>query len=127
VQAEIAALIEQANIATAAEGHLELREVMVVHPVQTSRQARLVRVLEDAVGAVVGHPPALIASPGTYDQKHVQRIGGVAECVAYGPGILELAHQPDEYVEIEHLLQSARVMALAALDLLGWRAGSRQH
>jgi succinyl-diaminopimelate desuccinylase len=125
VQAEITALIEQANVA--AESHLDLRDMMIVHPVQTSRQARLVRVLEDAVSVVTGHPPTLIASPGTYDQKHVQRIGGVAECVAYGPGILELAHQPDEYVEIDHLLQSARVMALAALDLLGWRNSAGQH
>lgn len=39
--------------------------------------------------------------------------------IAYGPGILDLAHQPDEYVEIEHLVQSAQVMALTALELLG--------
>ena len=124
VRSEVATLIEQANTAG---DHFELRDLMIVHPVQTSRQTRLVRVLEEAIAAVVGRPAALIASPGTYDQKHVQRIGGVAECVAYGPGILELAHQPDEYVEVDHLLQSARVMALTALDLLGWHESSRRH
>ncbi len=39
-----------------------------------------------------------ICSPGTYDQKHIDRIGKLRDCIAYGPGILDLAHQPDEYV-----------------------------
>ena len=60
-----------------------------------------------------------MASPGTYDQKHVARIAGVAHCVAYGPGILELAHQPDEYIEIPDLTNSTRVLALTLLDLAG--------
>ena len=29
----------------------------------------------------------LVASPGTYDHKHVDRIAGIPHCVAYGPGI----------------------------------------
>jgi acetylornithine deacetylase/succinyl-diaminopimelate desuccinylase-like protein len=33
---------------------------------------------------------------GTYDQKDFARIAGGEHCVAYGPGVLELAHQPDE-------------------------------
>ena len=47
------------------------------------------------------------------------RIGHLDDCIAYGPGILELAHQPDEYVAIEDLVASAKVMALATLRLLG--------
>jgi succinyl-diaminopimelate desuccinylase len=39
------------------------------------------------------------------------------DCIAYGPGILDLAHQPDEYVGIQELVDSAQVMALAALQL----------
>ncbi|MEL7029839.1 MAG: succinyl-diaminopimelate desuccinylase, partial [Pseudomonadota bacterium] len=38
--------------------------------------------------------------------------------IAYGPGILDLAHQPDEYVVIEDLVASAQVMARAAHALL---------
>jgi succinyl-diaminopimelate desuccinylase len=60
-----------------------------------------------------------MASPGTYDQKHVARIAGLAHCVSYGPGILELAHQPDEYIELEDLASSTRVLALTLLDLAG--------
>ncbi|MGH6912749.1 MAG: acetylornithine deacetylase/succinyl-diaminopimelate desuccinylase family protein, partial [Geminicoccales bacterium] len=46
-------------------------------------------------------------------------IGHLDDCIAYGPGILELAHQPDEYVVIDDLVASAKVMAHATLRLLG--------
>ena len=47
---------------------------------------------------VLGREAQFICSPGTYDQKHIARIGHLHDCVAYGPGILDLAHQPDEFV-----------------------------
>ena len=40
-------------------------------------------------------------------------------CVAYGPGELELAHQPDESCAIEDIVNAAKVIALATLDLMG--------
>jgi succinyl-diaminopimelate desuccinylase len=120
VRAEIRELVDRAERASA--GRFELRELMVVEPVETSRSARVVGALSGAIETVLGQGPAYIASPGTYDQKHVARIAGVRECVAYGPGILELAHRADEYVELEHLVLSAKVMALATLSLLGCRA-----
>jgi succinyl-diaminopimelate desuccinylase len=118
VRDEIRELVETTN--SGFEGQLELRDLMVVEPVATAASAVLVCELGRAIELVTGRAPRLIASPGTYDQKHVQRIGQVEQCVAYGPGILELAHQPDEYVELAHLRQSATVMALATLALLGW-------
>jgi len=68
---------------------------------------------------VLGTKPRLVASPGTYDHKHVARIAGVRHCVAYGPGELELAHQPDESCSIGDLLNATKVIALATLDLMG--------
>jgi succinyl-diaminopimelate desuccinylase len=35
-----------------------------------------------------------------------------------GPGQAGLAHQPNEYVEIDRLVESARILTLAALQLL---------
>ena len=60
----------------------------------------------------------LICSPGTYDQKHVDRIGRLKDCIAYGPGVLDLAHQPDEWVGIQDMVDAAKVMAVSAVDLL---------
>ena len=59
-----------------------------------------------------GRDPDYVVSPGTYDQKHIARIGQLHDCIAYGPGILDLAHQPDEYVGIDDMVDSAKVMAL---------------
>ena len=97
----------------------ELRDLMIVPPVQANAASKLVKTLSSAVRDVLGAEPPLIASPGTYDQKHVMRLGHVDQCVAYGPGILHMAHQPDEYCRIDHLVEAAKVMALATLRLLG--------
>ena len=97
----------------------EVRERMTVEPVATPREARVVGALGAAIQAVRRQPATLIASPGTYDQKHVVRIAGVEECVAYGPGVLETAHQPNEYVEIADLVDATKVMALATMALVG--------
>lgn len=96
-----------------------LTDRMVVHPTRTPPDAPIVRTLQARIQDVLGRPASLVASPGTYDHKHVARIGGIEQCVAYGPGILDLAHQPDEYCEVADLAASIRVLALAILDLVG--------
>lgn len=101
------------------EFQYELRDLMIVQPVLASADSNLVATLGGAVRDVLGTNPPLIASPGTYDQKHVMRLGHVDQCVAYGPGILHMAHQPDEYCRIDHLVDAAKVMALAAMRLCG--------
>ena len=96
-----------------------LRDVMEFLPTFTPLDAPVVIAVADEIRRVLGREPSFIASPGTYDQKHIARIGHLQDCIAYGPGILELAHQPDEYVVIDDMVKSAQVMALAALRLLG--------
>ncbi len=96
-----------------------LRDIMSFVPTATPRDAPVVLATARAIARVLGREPAYIASPGTYDQKHVVRTGHLRDCIAYGPGILDLAHQPDEYVEVQALVASAQVMALAALRLTG--------
>ena len=95
-----------------------LRDLLEVRPSMTERDRPVVRAASEAVRRVLGREAAIICSPGTYDQKHIDRIGHLRDCVAYGPGILDLAHQPDEYVEIADMTASAKVMALAAYELL---------
>jgi succinyl-diaminopimelate desuccinylase len=97
----------------------EVNDLMVVHPVQAPEGSPLVASLRRNIMDVLGREAPLVASPGTYDQKHFARIAGVEHCVAYGPGVLELAHQPDEWCSVEDLVNSTKVIALTALDLLG--------
>ena len=97
----------------------EVKDVMEVLPTLTGHDDPVVLATSAAIEQVLARPAALVASPGTYDHKHINRIGRLESCIAYGPGILELAHQPDEYVVIDDLVASAKVMAAAALRLLG--------
>ncbi|QCN97601.1 acetylornithine deacetylase/succinyl-diaminopimelate desuccinylase family protein (plasmid) [Azospirillum argentinense] len=96
----------------------ELREVLAFLPTLTDADAPVVRAVGAAIETVLGRPAAQVVSPGTYDQKHIARVGHLKDCIAYGPGILDLAHQPDEYVDIDDMVHSAQVMAMAALSLL---------
>ncbi len=112
---EVKALLEQTARRVPGLAY-ELRDRMVVHPVQTPPGSPLTASLQRAIADVRGKEAALVASPGTYDQKHFAR-AGVEHCVAYGPGVLELAHQPDEWCAIDDLHDSTRVIALALLDL----------
>ena len=97
-----------------------LRDLFEVIPSLTARDAPVVTAVEAAIQEVLDKPPEYVVSPGTYDQKHIDRIGKLQNCIAYGPGILTLAHQPDEYVNINDMLDSAKVMGVALHNLLGY-------
>jgi succinyl-diaminopimelate desuccinylase len=96
-----------------------IKEIMSFVPTATPKDAPVVAATARAIARVLGREPSYISSPGTYDQKHIVRTGKLQDCIAYGPGILDLAHQPDEYVGIQELVDSAKIMALAALQLMG--------
>lgn len=113
---EIRALLEKAE-AIAHGVRFTLVDRMIVEPTQTPDDAPVIGALTAAIRDVVGRPAELVASPGTYDQKHVTRIAGVPHCVAYGPGELMLAHQPDEYCDVSAIIQTTKVLALATLKL----------
>jgi len=117
---EIVDLIERAVRATPGLEY-EVRDLMIVHPTKTPDGSPLVGALDAAILRILNKPATLAASPGTYDQKHFARIAGVPHCVAYGPGELELAHQPDEWCRIADLVNATKVIALATLDLMGVR------
>lgn len=115
-KAEIESLLARAAAETPGM-HYGLRDLMVVHPVQTPPGSPVVAALERHIAQVLKRPATHVASPGTYDHKHVDRIGGIRDCVAYGPGILDLAHQPDEWCGIDDLIDATKVLALSILDL----------
>jgi succinyl-diaminopimelate desuccinylase len=113
---EIVDLLDRAA-AEVPELRYEIRDLMVVHPVRTPEDSPLIGVLDRSLRRVLGRSGGLVASPGTYDHKHVTRIGGVTNCVAYGPGILDLAHQPDEWCGVDDVLNATKVIALALVEL----------
>jgi succinyl-diaminopimelate desuccinylase len=118
VQGEVREMLDTLQLRIP-EARFTLRDLMIVPPVRTPDGSPLVASLASGIRELVGREAAIIASPGTYDHKHVTRIGGIAQCVAYGPGRLELSHQPDEWCDIDELVRATQVMSLTLLDLLG--------
>ena len=117
VKGEVLELLDQL-VNDRAGFRYSIRDIFEVRPTMADRNGPVARSTAAAVRRVLGRDPEFICSPGTYDQKHIDRVGKLHDCIAYGPGILDLAHQPDEYVVIEDMTNSAKVMALAARTLL---------
>ncbi len=95
-----------------------IKDIMEVLPTMTERDAPVVQAVSQGIRSVLGKEPEYVISPGTYDQKHIARIGHLHDCIAYGPGILDLAHMADEYVGIDDMVESAKVMCQAIHVLL---------
>ncbi|RST81543.1 acetylornithine deacetylase/succinyl-diaminopimelate desuccinylase family protein [Aquibium carbonis] len=95
-----------------------VKDLMEVLPLMTERDAPVAAAIAAGIREVLGKEPDYVVSPGTYDQKHIARIGHLHDCVAYGPGILDLAHTPDEWVGIVDMVESAKVMAMSLDSLL---------
>ncbi len=117
VKSELTALMERVKQRRPSFQY-EIRDLFEVIPTMTDRDAPIVRSVAKAIERVLSQRPEYVVSPGTYDQKHIDRIGRLKNCIAYGPGILDLAHQPDEWIGIDDMMDSARVMALTLTELL---------
>lgn len=118
---EIAELVREAG-RLVPDIRFEVHDRLIVHPTRTPDDSPIIPALTGAIRRVLGRDAALIASPGTYDHKHVARIAGVPHCVAYGPGELVLAHQPDEYCAVSDLVAATKVIAIASLELMSGAA-----
>ena len=117
VKAEVARMLESIK-ASRPKFEYEIRDLFEVIPTMTDEDAPVVKTVQAAIQKVLNTEAQFVVSPGTYDQKHIDRIGKLKNCIAYGPGILDLAHQPDEWVGVEDMMDSAKVMALTLRELL---------
>lgn len=117
VREEIIDLLERVK-AERDEFEYDINELWQVSPTMADKKADVVQAVDNAINSVLKCEATYVVSPGTYDQKHIDRIGKLKDCIAYGPGILDLAHQPDEYISIQDMVDSAKIMAYALATLL---------
>jgi len=78
----------------------------------------------DAHATITGSPARLGGVPGTTDGTILARDAGVP-VVVYGPGGKWIAHQANEYVEVEEVITATKVAALAAASFLAQSATGR--
>jgi succinyl-diaminopimelate desuccinylase len=68
------------------------------------------------VEAVTGEPPRFEMCPGLLEIRFYAAQGMPA--YAYGPGLLSVAHGPNEYVDLRKVIDCAAIYALTALHIL---------
>lgn len=86
-------------------------------PTTTDPDDPIVRAVATAHREVTGETPVFGGVPGTTDGTILWRDAGIP-VVVYGPGGKWIAHQADEFVEIDDLVRHARVYERAALEFL---------
>jgi acetylornithine deacetylase/succinyl-diaminopimelate desuccinylase family protein len=69
-----------------------------------------------SVLAITGESPRFEMCPGLLETRFYAAVGVPA--YAYGPGLLSVAHGPNEYVDLRKMSDSAAIYALTALETL---------
>ena len=98
--------------------HLEFELLDNRPPTEVARDHPVVQAIVAGHREVVGEDPPFGGVPGTTDGTILWRDAGIP-VVVYGPGGKWIAHQADEYVEVEDVITKANVYVAAALHFLG--------
>jgi succinyl-diaminopimelate desuccinylase len=89
--------------------------------VSIRRDEPIVQEAARAFRQVTGREPVYNGVPGATDGTFLSAWKGIP-CLVNGPGPRQLPHQVDEYVEVDQLLEAARVYALTGLRYLNREA-----
>ena len=78
--------------------------------------AALGQALSRSIRAVTGDAPRFEMCPGQLEIRFYAAQGIPA--YAYGPGLLSVAHSPNEYVDLRKVIETAAIFALTAIETL---------
>jgi acetylornithine deacetylase/succinyl-diaminopimelate desuccinylase-like protein len=81
-----------------------------------SEDNKLGRALAQSVEAISGEAPRFEMCPGLLETRFYAAMGMPA--YAYGPGLLSVAHGPQEYVDLRPVRDCAAIYALTAIEML---------
>jgi succinyl-diaminopimelate desuccinylase len=122
VHAEMVSTLRSIAEGEARAYHPDLRvEVEVDNdkpPIETDRSEPLVDAVVQSVAAVRGSTPEVGGVSYGTDAACLGPGFGIPMVIC-GPGAPSMAHQPDEYVEVEQLVQAAQIYEDVARRLLG--------
>lgn len=85
---------------------------------EVSMDEPLVRAVSEAYRELTGKEPVYDGVPGATDGTFLQAWANIPVVVT-GSGVREVPHQPDEWVDIDQLLETTKLYALTILKFLG--------
>lgn len=89
-----------------------------VPPTEIPADHPLVLATLQAAEAVLGRRPPLAGYPAGTDASWYQGLGGILTIPSFGPGMLPLAHSPNERLRVGAILEAAQIYALTAATYL---------
>jgi len=112
-QDEIEKTLEE--YATKSRTPVEAELLLKAEPCFVDEQNRLCQVLGKSVEKILSRPPRFTLCSGHLDIRFFNAYG--IPMVAYGPRGLAVAHAPNEFVEVNHLVDLAKIYLLTCLTL----------
>jgi acetylornithine deacetylase len=88
-------------------------------PVEIRPDHPLVSSCVRSAKSVLNREPQLIGMPFSTDGVFFVKAGVDMPIISsFGPGLIKLAHAPDEYIHVQSIIDSAKIFALTAIDFL---------
>lgn len=78
----------------------------------------LMQTLSTNYEKVMGDQPVVEASPWGTDGGYLSTVGSIP-VVVFGPGETKLAHDANEYIEVDKMIETAEIIALTLLEWCG--------
>ncbi|WP_209122223.1 peptidase [Alkalihalobacillus sp. BA299] len=78
----------------------------------------LMAILQKKFQQVKNIKPRIEASPWGTDGGLLEKVGGIP-VIVFGPGTTEIAHFPNEYIELDRMFEVAEIIALTLIDWCG--------
>uniref|UniRef100_UPI003261BBB8 M20/M25/M40 family metallo-hydrolase n=1 Tax=Clostridium sp. NkU-1 TaxID=1095009 RepID=UPI003261BBB8 len=114
-------MVEQAirEAAAAVPGITASYEITGDRPyIEKDESSPLLKALKAAAEETTGEPVPVSFFPGYTDTAVIAGKLHNPNCMSYGPGDLELAHKPDEFVPCEDILRCEKVLTRLARSIL---------
>ncbi len=94
------------------------REVSWIDSCTISDSHPLVTAVQAAASEVLGRTPPLSGYPAGTDGSWFSSVRGIPTIPAFGPGLISVAHRPNEYVSIQGIREAAELYAVSAINFL---------
>lgn len=86
-------------------------------PMEIAEDEPVVKAIQRAGRQVLGRDVPIGFWPATSDAGSMVNDAGIPT-VIFGPGDINMAHKPDEWIDLTEVMQATRIFALSILDLL---------
>lgn len=102
---EIRQLASRITSETGIQADLEILDSS--NPAYTPENSKIISAIRKATGTTIGIEPEAVICTGGLDLKYYSEKG--IEAVAYGPGAIGVAHQANEFIELDDLYRAIEV------------------